>query len=406
MVKVKEAILALGILILVGLVGSKIAGYFKLPAVTGYILFGLVTGPSVLGLLGKEALDYLNPLNDFALALIALTIGYELKWQNIKKLGKSITSITVLEASGAVCFVFIAMLLLKQPLPVALIFAAISSATAPAATVAVIREYNTEGPLTRTLLAVVALDDAYCILATGVILTIIKGLVYGAGTFSLALLTVSFLEIAGSLLVGALLGLALNEILKRWKPGTSDLLGVLLGTTLLAAGLSIRFHLSPLLTNMVLGSVLSNISPRKQLLRVVQNIEGPIYTAFFTLAGASLELEALGSIGLLGFVYVVARFAGKYTGAWLGGKLSHAQDTVNRYLGLALMPQAGVAIGLSMMAAREFPELGGIVINVVLAAVVVYELLGPVVAKYAFVKAGEIQQSSQMVRSHPQHISS
>lgn len=388
----EKAILALGLLVLTGLLGGRVSNRFKLPAVTGYILFGLLIGPSVLGILAEETLEYLSPLHDLALGLIALTIGVELRWERLRKLGLSIINITVLQALAAMLLVIAAMLILGQPLPVALLLGAVCTATAPAATVAVIREYNAAGPLTKTLLAVVALDDALCVLIFGITLTMVKGIVSSSGESSWAILRISIFEILGSLSLGIILALFLSQLLKHWKVEVPNLLSLLLGTTMLAGGLATQFHLSPILTNMVLGTVLSNLTARRQLFRGLEIIERPIYIAFFALAGAGLELEALSHLGLVGVSYILARSLGKMFGSWLGGTLSHAPPSVNKYLGLALLPQAGVAIGLSMLVTKELPQLSGIISTVVLASVVVYELLGPVSAKYALVKAGEIRK--------------
>ncbi|MGI6143872.1 MAG: cation:proton antiporter [bacterium] len=388
----EDAVLAVGILILIGLVGGKIAHRFALPSVTGYIIFGLLIGPTTAGLLSQETIDYLTPLNDLALGLIAFTIGTELSWDNLRKLGKGIVNITLAQSLTAFILVTGAMLLLRQSVSVALLLGAVCTATAPAATVAVIREYNAKGPLTKTLLAVVALDDALCVLVFGIVLTMVKGLSSTDG-FSLGLLGLSLLEIAGSVFIGMGFAIVLAQVLKRLRLGGSEILALLLGMTMLGSGLALQFGLSPILTNMVLGGTIINVLPRRKLYRRIEGIEDPVYIAFFTLAGASLDLGTLTQIGVIGVVYVLSRSLGKYLGAYLGGVMSNTPAAVNKYLGLALLPQAGVAIGLSILVTRELPELGGIITSVVLGAVVVYELLGPVFAKIALVKAGEINES-------------
>lgn len=385
-----NALVNFALLLLGGFVGGKLVNRLRLPAVTGYLLAGVVMGGSVLNLIGTRAVSEMGLINNVALGLIAFIIGGEFSFANIKKLGNSVMIIAMLEVTGAFVLVTLTMaLLFRLPLSVALLLGAISSATAPAATVLVLRELKARGPLTDTLLAVVAIDDALCVMAFGLASAAAKAL--AGRNVSLALSIIQpLLELGGSIVFGAVLGVLLALVVRRLRQ-SSEVMVVALGTAFLAGGVSPLLHLSPLLTTMALGCTLVNVSREQseKAFSAIKSMDTPVYVAFFTMAGASLELNYLVKVGLVGLGYILARVAGKALGAYTGATIGRATPAVRKYLGLGLVPQAGVAIGVTMLACQEFPKYSSLLATLTLGSVVVYELVGPLCAKIAVYKAGE-----------------
>lgn len=366
---------------------SKLANLVKLPAVTGYVIAGILLGPSLLGVVSQDVLEQLSVVEGIALSIIALAIGGELHWATVRRFGSSVLTITMTQSLGAFVLVTVGVFMLGGSLPMALLLGALSTATAPAATLAVLKEFKAKGVLTDNILAVVALDDAVCVIIFSLAMAFAG--VIGAGvSLSWHVLLAPLREIAFSIAIGALLGLAVCRLVRQLKD--SEILILMLGVALLAAGIAELFALSALLVNMALGAVFSNLSARERtVFYLIENVEPPIYTLFFVFAGTQLQLGSLINIGLVGVGYVLARALGKVGGAYLGAKFSHAPASVRKYLGFALLPQAGVAIGLALIAGQGFPHLREAIVTVILAAVVIYEIIGPFSAKQAIVKAGE-----------------
>lgn len=396
-------VLSLGVLLLAGLAGGKFISRFKLPAVTGYILAGLLFGPSILKLIPRVAIEDLQPINPIALGIIALVIGGELEVKTLRKLGSSIMWIGFLEIIGAAVIVFGVMYLLRQPLPIALLLGGLATATAPAATVAVIKEARARGPVTESLLAIVALDDALGVIIFGLLAAVVKVLVSGSGSTSIQhLITAPIFEILYSLLLGFTVGMILSFFARRIR-NNKTLLTVTLGSVFLTAGIASHFHLSAILSNMMVGAMIVNTCPRRRkIFNLIEGIEIPIFVAFFALAGASLEIEMLGKVGFVGAAYVIARMVGKVAGTYVGGALGKAHPMVRKYLGWGLMPQAGVVVGLTMVAQGIYPEAGGVILNIILTSVVLSELVGPVLSRKALELAGEVYSDSKRIRKdHP-----
>src|SRR5690554_742305 len=380
-------IYSIAVLLLAGLVVGKLANLVKLPAVTGYVVAGLLLGPSLLGAVSQNTLEQLSMIEGIALSIIALAIGGELRLATLRRFGTSVLIITMAQSLGAFVLVFFTFWALGAIFSWALFWGAISTATAPAATLAVVKEYQAKGVLTNTILAVVALDDAVCIIIFS-LAAAFAGMMGAGGGFSWGILLAPVREITLSIVLGAVLGLGVCYLVRKLKD--SEILILMLGTALLAAGIAEQFALSPLLTNMALGAVFSNLSARERtVFYLVENVEPPIYTLFFVFAGTQLQLGSLINIGLVGVGYVLARALGKVGGAYLGAKFSHAPASVRKYLGFALLPQAGVAIGLALIGGQQFPNLRELLVTVVLAAVVIHEIIGPLAAKQAIVKSGE-----------------
>ena len=273
----------------------------------------------------------------------------------------------------------------------ALLFGAIASATAPAATVMVVREYKAKGRFTDILLGVVAIDDAWCLIIFAVSLAISKALAFHtSNTFIFRVVFSSMIEIIGALLLGGAIAFFVTLFSKFVRTQT-ELLIYTLGFVLLTTGLAISLRLSVLLANMFLGTVLININKSNfEFFDVLKLIDSPLYLLFFVLAGINLEIGLLKGIGVLGIVYILFRIIGKVTGSIWGGYIVKVEERIRRYLGLGLLPQAGVALGCALIAKSNFPKVGSMIFTTIVATTVIYELVGPLCTKYALQKAGEI----------------
>jgi Kef-type K+ transport system membrane component KefB len=390
----------LGVMILVGYLSGRGGNKFKLPQVVGYILAGVVIGASGFNLLTLEMNQDLKALSSFALALIGFSIGGELVYHRIKELGRSIIIISILESLGAFFLVATAVFLYSHSLPTALIFGALSSATAPAATVDVLWEYKSRGPLTNTLFAVVGIDDAAALIIYGFAASIAGVALKGGKMPLLKVILLPAQEILGSIAVGAVFGFLLSYFVRRIR-SRSELLSLSLGAIFICSGMAYRFHFSIILTSMVLGIILINFATpqSRQAFRAIAEFTPPIYILFFVLVGARLQINLLPQLGLLGVIYIIMRVTGKSLGAYVGARVSHAPQMVRRYLGFGLLSQAGVAIGLALEAWTTFgayPEgakLGMLAINVITATTFIFQVLGPPLTKYAIFKAGEVRQN-------------
>ena len=384
----------LAVVLLAGIVTAKVLAKIKLPNVTGYLIAGLIIGPSILGIIPKGSVDKLSIISEVALAFIAYSIGSEFNLTHIKKMSKGIILITLLQSLMATLLVTLAMIFIfRKPVSFSIILGSIAAATAPAATLMVIRQYNAKGPLVNTLLPVVAMDDAVCIMAFGIATTIAKALISSTKNISVFSLIVSpIIEIVSALIIGFLMGIFLILISKKAR-GEDELLSMVIATIFATAGIAIRFNLSSLLACMMVGATLTNLaSNNKKVFTVVEGFTPPINVLFFTIAGIQLDLSVLKSVGMIGVAYIIVRVIGKVFGSYLGAKISEAPDNIKKYLGYTLLPQAGVAIGLSMIVQNIVPDPYGIQIRaIILAATVIYELLGPLITKKALMKAGEIK---------------
>lgn len=385
-----DLLLKIGIIIFMGIVGGKIAGLFKLPNVSGYIVGGLIIGPSLLSIIKVGEASNFKILNDFALATIAFSIGNEFLWENIKKIGKNIFIITLAQVVGTMVLVFFTMYaLFKQPLSFSLITASIAAATAPAGIVLVIRELKARGPLVNTILPVVAIDDALGLMAFGISLSLVK-LMETGGSFSVfKMISSPLIEIVGSLVLGAILGFLLSFISKKVK-GRDELLTIVVGFIILGTSLSEVLHLSALLTCMMIGAMVINlVQNSKRIFDVVSDLTPPIYVLFFTLAGASLNISVLSKVGFLGVGYIVARTLGKMIGSGLGAKLVKAPENVVKYLGMTLLPSGGIPIGLALIVANEIPSMGEAVTTIVLFSILIFDIIGPIFTRIGIIRSGE-----------------
>ncbi len=401
-------LLAIGLLLLCGYLGGRLANRIKFPRISGYIVAGLLLSSSVTGIIPLDLVeDNLFIIIDIALSIIAYAIGGSLSVSKLKRLGKSILWINFTQAFGALILSFTLVLvlspfiigskiagvdLLTGYLPLSLIIGAISVATAPAAILAIVHEYGAKGPLTTTLLGIVALDDATAIIMYAFAATAVSVLTGVNSASPLAMVGEPIAEILGALLIGVIFGFILVRTVP-WIKQRESLLVVILGTIFLCTGISMELGLSPLLTNMTVGFFTVNMDKHSHdLFDTLENIEEPIFALFFTVAGAHFDLKVLKLAGLISLVIVFGRFLGKLLGTRLGANLSHAPTVVKKYLGLSLLPKAGVTIGLAFMARPLFKDafLYDIMINAVLGSVIINELIAPPLVKYAPLKAGEV----------------
>lgn len=401
-----DVLFKVGVVLAVGLVGGKIAKVFKLPNVSGYLVAGLFLGPSFFKFVSAADVDALAVISEVALAIIAFSIGSEFVLKDMLKLGKSIVVITLLEVIGAIGVVFSLMyFVFDQPFAFSIVIASMSAATAPAATLLVIRQYRAEGPLTRTILPVVALDDVFGIIAFGIAMSLARMSVGSTESSLLAMLVQPLIEIVGSLALGAVLGFLLTLVAKR-ASDRDELQGMSLAAIALATGISNLLGLSPLLTNIMMGTVLVNVlRSSARVFGSVNDFASPVYVLFFTLAGASLDLGILLKVGVMGLAYIIARALGKGLGAAVGARLTNAPAAVTKYLGLALLPQGGISIGLSVLVRQLLPQYAAAITTIIMFSVLVYEVSGPIFAKIAIEKAGEINGMDRRPGKAPESAS-
>lgn len=383
-------LLALSLALIVGLFFSRIIRLIHLPNVTAYLVGGLLVGPSVLGLLPQDAVASLSVLTDVALGFIAYSIGAEFRLSYLRQIGSKPIVITLFEGLCAVALVDVALIAMGFPLPLCLMLGAIAAATAPAATLMVVRQYKARGPVCSMLLPVVAMDDALCLMAFSISSAIAAAIYSGEALTVQSMLISPLLQIAGSLLLGAGIGLV-QALAARFFHSRGNMLSLTIAAVLGGLALCEMWDLSSLLVCMMIGAVMINLSPASnKIIEQCDRFTPPLFMLFFVLSGADLNLSVLPTVGLLGVSYLLFRSLGKWVGAFIGSSLVKAEPNVRKYLGYTLLPQAGVAIGMTQLAMQVIPEYGVTVRAVILAGTLVYELIGPVITKVALTKAGEI----------------
>ncbi len=382
----------LGAVLLGGLAVEWAGRHLPLPRVTLLILFGVLIGPEAFDLLPDGASGHwFEPVTTLALVMIGFLVGERFSFDRLRVRGRIVLTISVIEALGTALLVTLGMLMLGVSLPIALLLGGIAPATAPASTYDVVDESRAEGPFTETLLGVVGVDDAWCLLIFS-LAAAAAAATLGGDVGGHIFMVEAAREIGGAILLGAILGVAAGLLTQRIAPGQPTLLEAA-AIVLLTAGLATLFELSFVLTAIVLGAVMTNVARHHDsAFHEIEHLEWPFMLLFFVLAGASLHIDALMGIGALGVGYVLLRAAGKMAGAALGARIAGAEPAVRRWTGLALMPQAGVALGLALLAEQRFPELGETLLPLVIAATVVFELLGPAGTRFALSRVGETDQ--------------
>ena len=392
----------LALALIFGLASTRLVKLIKLPNVTGYLIAGLLIGPSVFGLVSHEGVESFNIIVTLALGFIAFSIGGEFKLDVLKRLGKNVVVITAVQAFGTVIAVFAVLyaagacgLLGENYLPMVFTLSAIATATAPAATLLVVRQYKARGPVTETLLPVVAMDDAFGLMIFSIFISIAQAFASGTNPTIGTMLLEPLRELALSLLIGAAIGFAVSLCSKVFK-SRANRLCLCIAATVLGVSLSEMWHLSSLLLCMMIGAVFSNLG--KDVDKILDGTDRwtpPVFMLFFVISGMELDLSILPTVGVLGALYIISRSIGKYYGARFGAAMVKADKNIRKYLGLTLLPQAGVAVGMAQIALSRLPaEFGTKIQAVVLCATLIYEIFGPVITKIALQKAGEIKSEN------------
>jgi Kef-type K+ transport system membrane component KefB len=385
---------SLGLILLLALGSGHLVKYVRIPEVTGYIVAGVVLGPSVLAWVSTQNLAALEILSEVALGLILFSIGTVFEFSRFRRVGGQVLLLTLAESALAAVIVTTGMLLLGLAWPTAFLLGAIAIATAPASTLMVIRENDSEGPLTDSLLAIIALNNIYCIIAYSLVAASIElaaGL-HGTGG-RLHSVYVALYPLVWQLLGSVALGFLVGLLLARWASKvteTGETLILLGGSILFCVGVARVLELSPLIASMAVGATMVNLTHRSQpLFDTLSRADPPFYAIFFVLAGADLDLSLVQSLGWAGSVYLLGRAVGKLLGARMGARWLGLSGNVQRYLGFALMAQAGLAVGLTLSIEHRFEAHAPTVTAIVLASVALYEMFGPIATRFALVQSGE-----------------
>lgn len=419
-----STLLSISIATLAGLLMTRVIKPLKLPAVTAYLIAGVLIGPYCLGALhidglgftSSEAVESLSLISEVALGFIAFSIGNEFRLNDLKHTGRQAAVIGVVQAVAATLLVDVALVVLHFLMPdkitvaQAITLGSIATATAPAATLMVVRQYKAKGPLTSLLLPIVALDDAVGLVVFAVSFGIARTLTNGVVDL-VSILVNPLVEILASLALGSILGWLLTQLEKLFNSNTNRLNLTIAFVFLTASLAMLEFHIGPvtvgfssLLVCMMLGTVFCNLCPLSQdLMGKADKWTSPLFALFFVISGAELELSVFADIAIVGVgvVYILFRSIGKYVGAYASAKWTHCSPEICKYLGITLLPQAGVALGMCITAA-QLGEQGGLIRNIVLFSVLIYELVGPMLTKLALTAAGDIQPMSEEVKNRRQ----
>jgi len=395
-----------GMLLLVGYFAGRLAEKIRLPAITGYILAGLVLSDSVTGIIHQTVALRMTSITEIALGMIAITVGAEFEISRLRKTGLTIMIMTIFQAVFAFIFVVIGLTIMKMEMSYALILGAIATATAPAATVVIVKELRARGEFVDYLYGIVALDDAICVILFSVIFALVApglaGTITGHETTIMSSISHAGLEILFSCLLGATSGFLLHKF-TRGKYRLNEILIISIASIFLTISIAIMLNLSLLIANMMMGAVLVNLSHRnKRIFRVIEPLTPPLFALFFVLAGTELHLYVFTKLAviLFGIMYILSRFAGKYLGTWIAALLTKTSEGIRNYLGFCLFPQAGVAIGLVLFvqtspALLNAPELVKemmvLIVNIVLFSIFINELIGPLISKFGIIRGAELE---------------
>jgi Kef-type K+ transport system membrane component KefB len=381
-------LIVLGGLFLLGLAAEAVGRWTAVPRVTLLLLFGFAIGPSGMDLLSALGEAWFQPVAHVALIMVGFLLGEKLTLSSLREHGRVVLSISIAEVVATAVIVLLGLLLLGVPAEIALLLGGIAPATAPAASADVVHELGAEGTFSRTLLGIVALDDAWGLVVFSLLMAAVH-VILGHDGASGALASGAW-EIGGALLVGIAVGVPASFLTGRFIEPGQPTLAEALGVVFLCGGIALWLGVSFLIASMVMGAVVANLARHHtRPFHAIEGIEWPLLILFFVFAGASLRLEVLSTIGLVAVGYVVLRILGRYAGAWIGGRAGGADPVVRRWMGTALMPQAGVAVGMALVASQSFPRLGETILSVVIASTVFFELLGPPLTRLALLRAGE-----------------
>ncbi len=408
-IEVSTILLTFGGLFILGLL-ADLLGRHTLPRVTLLIVAGVIIGPSILNWLPSFTQDWFPVLTDIALAMIGFMLGQSLTKKRLSEMGKPILSISVSVMIFTSTFMFLGLILLGAPIELALILAGIAPATAPAPVVDVVQEVDAKGPYTGTLLGIVAVDDAWGMILFSLLL-VIASIIVGQGS-ALESFLMGGWDILGSILIGIVLGFPMAYITSHLYPGKSSQAEVL-GLVMLCAGVSEWLEVSYILSSMVMGLIVANFTKhhKKRVFKEIETFEWPLLILFFLLAGASLDLNAINSIGLLGAGYILFRILGRLAGSFFGTQWCQScftslpqnkhtvkpQDAIKlyRWMGLGLLPHAGIPIGMALFAIQYFPEHQATILAIILGSAILFELIGPPLTRHLLIKSGETRPNQK-----------
>jgi len=388
---------SIALILLLSLIAGHLVKLLRIPEVTGYILAGIVVGPSVLGWINEQNLTSLSVFSEIALALILFSIGSIFEFRLFREIGRAVVRVTVSESLAVAALVGVATFVAGQRWQAALILGVLAMETGAASTLMVLREYNASGPFSRTLTGVIAINNLLC-LGSFLLLTAVMQLTGSLGKSNASPYETLYLilwQLLGSAALGYLVGLLLSAWATRVVEHGETLI-LLIGCLLLCAGLSIVLNLSTLVVSITLGATVANFSANTGRLAQVQSrTDPPFYAVFFVIAGAHLQLGLLKSLGVVGIAYILARAIGKLAGANIGSRLANLPAEYHGRMGFAILAHAGLAIGLVLSLARRFPELGSELSTIVLGAILVYEIVGPVSVRNVLLRSGESQARTE-----------
>ncbi len=387
-----ELILSIGIIFFLGLGADILANKISIPRVTLLIILGIFTGPSGLNLLPQVFIDeWFHSITTIALGMIGFLIGQQFTWSKLKRSGIVVFSIALGKVLMSFVFISVMLILVGLPLPAAVILASIASATDPVAVYEVVHEMNIRNKFAKTLLAVVAFDDILALFLFSLVLAVLSASEQ-VGWYMIV--SSGMIEIFGSLLFGYVIGYPIAKITGRIKPGEPSMVEAL-GSVFIISGASLWLGFSPILASMAMGSAVTTFAKHHtNPFHAIENIQWLFMIIFFILAGASLELNALFGVGLVVFAYIVSRLIGFYLGARLGAKLSGSDINIEKWMGLALIPQAGVSIGMALIASQHYTEYTHLILPIVLGTTVIFEIFGPMVTRYTLRKSDVMKKTS------------
>ena len=389
---------SLGLILLLALLAGHLVKFLRIPEVTGYILAGVALGPSMLGWVSQDNLAALEVISEVALGLILFSVGSVFHFSRFRRFGRRIFQLTLIESALACLTVTAGALLLGQPWQVAFLLGAIAIETAPASTLMVLREMNSRGPVSDTLLGIIAINNLFTLSAytfVAALIELVAGFDLAAGLGNI--LYRGFFDMVFPLvwqLVGsAALGYLIGLMLAGWATRVTEhgeMLMLVSGSIMLSVGAAHIFDLSPLVASLSIGATMVNLSAGSRgLFSALSRTDPPFYAIFFVLAGADLNLSLVPTMGALGAVYVAGRAVGKFWGARIGARRLNLDENVQRWLGFGLLAQAGLAVGITLAIGRRFPDLAPVITTVVFSSVVIYEMIGPISARFALVRSGE-----------------
>ncbi len=393
-----DILLMLGIILFLGVAGGQMARKFNFPSVTGYILMGFLIGPSIIGLVDTQTLQQVTPVTDFALGLIGFSVGSELKWDFLRKNWENFSLIFIGESLLTFSLIFGPVFILTRNLALAIILGILAMASAPASIMTTINEKKAKGPFTRMLMSLVAMDSLICIIIFSFATIILKAFYFEVEGDMFFWQSLGY-ELGLALLIGFILGSLSIWIINNVKEERRRQV-LLIAVIFIAVGIPRQLNISYLLVTLISGIMIINFSDQfRKFFQALHSIDTPILVIFLTLAGARLQIDVLPQVGVIGLIYISARLIGKIIGSRLGirlcklmpGSCAELTPATQKYLGFALTPQAGVAVGLALLAEQELPLPEDITVTVILGSIIFFQIIGPFMLEIALKKTGSLK---------------